>query len=443
LTGHTGAVLGVMNATFYEAISRIPLGVTVTIEFLGPLAVAIAGSRRWRDVLWALLAAGGVALLTNGGGHLSTVGLLFALGAATCWGCYILLSAKLGKYTSGGNGLAVAMGIGGLLVLPLGVADAGAALVQPLALVTGLGVALLSSVVPYSVELEALRRIPPRVFGVLMSLEPAVAALCGLVVLGQRLGFVELLELRVERVLLGLRMRQPRERVTVVALMRDTDQTPDGGYSAGFLSGADNLRKVGAYTYQTLLRLASKKLRVSVDLLTVQDGIVSGSGQTISYTDLVRNQRLDLTIPVSGETASVDPKSWNGLSGLDGLVVLGNPPTRPMSKYKIVGTSNPMPGIPDKVTGRTQWTCDVTLPNMLHARMVRPATLGSTLLSAGTLDETMFPNAQVIVKKNLVAVVSPNEWEAVSASQTVAANTKWTNWAGLPTSAGSRSSAAE
>jgi len=186
-----GAVLGVMNATFYEAISRIPLGVTVTIEFLGPLALALAGSRRWRDVLWALLAAGGVALLTNGGGHLSTVGLLFALGAATCWGCYILLSAKLGKYTSGGNGLAVAMGIGGLLVLPLGVADAGAALVQPLALVTGLGVALLSSVVPYSVELEALRRIPPRVFGVLMSLEPAVAALCGLVVLGQRLGLVQ------------------------------------------------------------------------------------------------------------------------------------------------------------------------------------------------------------------------------------------------------------
>ncbi len=186
-----GAVLGVMNAMFYEAISRVPLGVTVTIEFLGPLALALAGSRRWRDVLWALLAAGGVALLTNGGGHLSTVGLLFALGAAACWACYILLSAKLGEHTSGGSGLAVAMGIGGLLVLPLGVADAGTALMQPLALVTGFGVALLSSVVPYSVELEALRRIPPRVFGVLMSLEPAVAALCGLVVLGQRLGLTQ------------------------------------------------------------------------------------------------------------------------------------------------------------------------------------------------------------------------------------------------------------
>ena len=186
-----GSVLAVMNAMFYEAISRIPLGVTVTIEFLGPLALALAGSRRWRDVLWALLAAGGVALLTNGGGHLSTVGLLFALGAATCWACYILLSAKLGEHTSGGNGLAVAMGIGGLLILPLGVADAGTALVHPLALVAGFGVALLSSVVPYSVELEALRRIPPRVFGVLMSLEPAVAALCGLIVLGQSLGLVQ------------------------------------------------------------------------------------------------------------------------------------------------------------------------------------------------------------------------------------------------------------
>ena len=182
-----GSVLGVMNALFYEAISRLPLGVTVTIEFLGPLAVAIGGSRRWRDGLWALLAAGGVALLTDGGGHISWIGLLCALGAATCWACYILLSAKLGAQTSGGGGLAIAMAIGALLILPFGVVESGAALVNPIALAAGLGVALLSSVVPYSVELEALRRIPPRVFGVLMSLEPAVAALCGLVVLGQGL----------------------------------------------------------------------------------------------------------------------------------------------------------------------------------------------------------------------------------------------------------------
>jgi len=183
-----GSVLGAMNAVFYEAISRLPLGVTVTIEFLGPLAVAIGGSRRWRDVLWAVLAAGGVALLTEGGsGSLSWIGLSFALAAATLWACYILLTAKLGEQTSGGGGLAIAMAVGGILILPFGVVESGPALVHPIALAAGLGVALLSSVVPYSVELEALRRIPPRVFGVLMSLEPAVAAVCGLVVLGQGL----------------------------------------------------------------------------------------------------------------------------------------------------------------------------------------------------------------------------------------------------------------
>jgi nicotinate dehydrogenase subunit B len=221
---------------------------------------------------------------------------------------------------------------------------------------------------------------------------------------------------------------------TIRLIMGDTDCTPDGGYSAGFLTGADNLRKVGAYTYQALLQLASKKLRVPIESLTVEDGIVSGNAQKISYTDLVRNQRLDLVIPVSGPAAIVDPTAWPGIKGLDGLTVLGNPPTRPIGKYKVVGTSNPMPGIPDKVTGRTQWTCDVTLPNMLHARMVRPSTLGSTLISVGKLDKAAYPTAQVIVKKNLVAVVSPNEWEAISASQAIAADTKWTEWAGLPTS---------
>jgi inner membrane transporter RhtA len=182
-----GTVLGVMNVAFYEAINRIPLGVAVTIEFLGPLALALAGSRRWLDGLWALLAAGGVVLLTDGGGHVAWSGVLFALAAAACWACYILLSAKLGAQTSGGGGLAIAMAIGGLLVAPFGIASAGTALLRPEVLAAGLGVALLSSVVPYSVELEALRTIPPRVFGVLMSLEPAVAALAGLVVLSQSL----------------------------------------------------------------------------------------------------------------------------------------------------------------------------------------------------------------------------------------------------------------
>lgn len=187
VVGVFGVVLGVMNVCFYEAISRIPLGVAVTVEFLGPLAVALAGSRRWLDGLWALLAAGGVVLLTEGGGHVALPGVLFALAAAALWACYILLSAKLGEQTSGGGGLAIAMAIGGLVIAPFGVVTAGSQLLSPVVLAAGLGVALLSSVVPYSVELEALRRIPPRVFGVLMSLEPAAAALCGLVVLSQTL----------------------------------------------------------------------------------------------------------------------------------------------------------------------------------------------------------------------------------------------------------------
>jgi inner membrane transporter RhtA len=185
--GLFGLVLAVMNMSFYQAINRIPLGVAVTVEFLGPLTVALAGSRRWLDGLWALLAAGGVVLLTDGGGHISIAGVLFALGAAACWACYILLSAKVGEHTPGGAGLAVASAIGGLLVAPFGIVTAGTELVRPVVLAAGFGVALLSSVVPYSAELEALRRMPPRVFGVLMSLEPAVAALCGLIVLGQGL----------------------------------------------------------------------------------------------------------------------------------------------------------------------------------------------------------------------------------------------------------------
>jgi inner membrane transporter RhtA len=183
-----GAVLAAMNLCFYQALTRIPLGMAVTIEFLGPLAVSIIGARRWLHGLWALLAAIGVFALTEaGGGGIAISGVLFALAAGACWGLYIPLGAALGARTSGGRGLALAMAIGGLISLPLGIADAGPSLFSPIALAAGFGVALLSSVLPYSVELEALRRIPPRVFGVLMSLEPAVAALVGLLVLGQSL----------------------------------------------------------------------------------------------------------------------------------------------------------------------------------------------------------------------------------------------------------------
>ena len=178
-----GVTLGLMNECFYLALARIPLGIAVTISFLGPLAVALAGSRRWLDALWAVLAAGGVVLLIEGRGDLNLVGILFALAAGTCWGLYILVGAALGRHTTEGNGLALGMAVAAMVAVPFGVADSGTALIQPWVLVAGLGVALLSSVIPYSLDLEALRRIPPRVFGILMSLEPAVAALIGLIVL--------------------------------------------------------------------------------------------------------------------------------------------------------------------------------------------------------------------------------------------------------------------
>jgi inner membrane transporter RhtA len=182
-----GVVTGVMNLCFYLALAHIPLGIVVTIEFLGPLTIAIAGSRRWLDGLWALLAVGGVVLLTEGRGELHLAGILFALAAAVCWGCYILLGAALGRHTSEGGGLAIGMAVAAMVVVPVGAVDSGMALLSPWVLVLGLGIALLSSVIPYSLELEALRRMPPRVFGILMSLEPAVAALVGLFVLRETL----------------------------------------------------------------------------------------------------------------------------------------------------------------------------------------------------------------------------------------------------------------
>nr|WP_218862047.1 DMT family transporter [Actinopolyspora biskrensis] len=186
-----GAVLAGMNASIYQAFERIPLGVAVTIEFLGPLSVAVFGSRRKLDVLWAVLAALGVLLLSRGEGGLDLVGVGCALLAAVFWACYIIMGAKLGDRTTGGGGLAVGMAVGAALVLPFGVVESNTALLRPEVLVVGLVVALMSSVIPYSMELEALRRIPPRVFGVLMSLEPAVAALAGLVVLREGLGALQ------------------------------------------------------------------------------------------------------------------------------------------------------------------------------------------------------------------------------------------------------------
>jgi inner membrane transporter RhtA len=185
-----GFSLALMNLTFYEALGRIHLGIAVTLEFVGPLGVALAGSRSRLDVVWALLAAAGVALL-GGFGAPNVVGVLFAIAAGGFWAAYILLNARVGRTFSGGGGLAIAMSIGTLPLIPVGIANAGANLLHPGFLAVGLGVAMLSSVVPYSVELEALRRIRPQVFGVLMSLEPAMAALAGLVVIGQGLSALD------------------------------------------------------------------------------------------------------------------------------------------------------------------------------------------------------------------------------------------------------------
>jgi inner membrane transporter RhtA len=197
-----GLVLGVMNYSIYQSFARIPLGVAVTIEFLGPLAVAVASSRRRLDLLWVVLAAAGVLLLTQGGvrpandsGHADPLfglsstgaGLAFALMAATCWAAYILLSRATGRRFSGSSGLVIAMIVGALLVTGPAVAQAGLALRQPGPILEGLAVGLLSSVIPYRFELEALRRVPAGVFGIWMSLEPAVAALVGLALLGEAL----------------------------------------------------------------------------------------------------------------------------------------------------------------------------------------------------------------------------------------------------------------
>jgi inner membrane transporter RhtA len=180
-----GLTLALMNFSIYQSMARIPLGIAVTVEFLGPLAVAIAASRRLLDLVWAVLAFGGVLLLAHGGGDVTLTGIAFALLAGACWATYIVLGAATGKRFSGSTGLALASVVGTVAILPVGATAGGTALLSPELLLIGAGVGLLSSVIPYSLELEALRKVPPRVFGILMSLEPAVAALVGLVVLGE------------------------------------------------------------------------------------------------------------------------------------------------------------------------------------------------------------------------------------------------------------------
>jgi inner membrane transporter RhtA len=192
-----GLVLGGMNWSFYEALDRLPLGVAVTIEFLGPLTVAVAGSRRLLDAVWVVLAAGGVGLLAlRGDNHdIDPVGIALALLAGACWAGYILLSKRVGASFAALDGLAIALAVGTLLVLPVGIAQGGTALLHPGVLAGGLAVALLSSLIPYSLEIVALRRLKASTFGLLMSLEPAFAALAGVIVLSQHLTGILLIAL--------------------------------------------------------------------------------------------------------------------------------------------------------------------------------------------------------------------------------------------------------
>jgi CO/xanthine dehydrogenase Mo-binding subunit len=231
----------------------------------------------------------------------------------------------------------------------------------------------------------------------------------------------------------------PYEAIKQV-IVGSTDQTPDGGLSAGFLmkrpgqtqpeifgGGALNLQRAAAYTYQALLSLASTQLGVPVGSLSAKNGVISGGGKTVTYGQLVSSGQFKLTIPTTGNAVNTPP-------ALSDLTVTGNPPVKPPSQYSVVGTSQPMKAIPGIVTGKTPYVADIHVPGMLHARIVRPPTLGSTLVSVGRIDKRAYPSAQVVVKGNLVGVLSPQEWEAIGAAAQVAAATKWTAWQGLPSS---------
>ncbi|QPP10564.1 EamA family transporter [Streptomyces bathyalis] len=188
-----GVALGTMNTLFYQAIDRIPLGAAVTLELLGPLVLSVVGSRRLLSLLWAGLALAGVYLLGSSGfGSIDFAGAAFALAAGAMWVAYILFNSRTGARFPKADGLALAMALAALLSAPLGVASAGRALLDPVTLGLGAAVAVLSSGVPYTLELFALRRLPAATFALLMSLMPVAAASAGFLVLGQRLELPEL-----------------------------------------------------------------------------------------------------------------------------------------------------------------------------------------------------------------------------------------------------------
>ncbi|GCE10813.1 EamA family transporter [Tengunoibacter tsumagoiensis] len=189
-----GVSVAIMNGLFYASIARLPLGIAVTVEFVGPLGVALFASRRWTDLVWTLFAVVGVLLLAPiQGSKLDPLGLLFALLAGAGWAAYILLNVRLGKKFQGGVGLSLSLGIAALVFAPFGITSLGAVWQHPYLLLLGLLVAILSTVIPFSLELETLRRLPANVFGILMSLEPVVAALTGVIVLHEAVSLHDML----------------------------------------------------------------------------------------------------------------------------------------------------------------------------------------------------------------------------------------------------------
>src|SRR5215218_1379261 len=188
-----GAAVAGVNLFFYAALDRLPLGITVTLEFVGPLGVAIAASHRRRDLVWALLAAIGIVLLSDGAGGESVdiLGVVLALTAGAFWGAYIVLSDRVGDLAPGASGATMAAVISAVIVAPFGLAQGGGELFTPAHLAIGAAVGVLSTAVPYVFEIEALRRLPRAVFGVLMSLEPAVDAAIGFIALSQDLAAIE------------------------------------------------------------------------------------------------------------------------------------------------------------------------------------------------------------------------------------------------------------
>ena len=185
-----GVVTAAMNVAFYGAIARLPLGIVITIAFLGPFTVSLFSSRGASEFVWPILALAGVVLLSPLGAqkHLSIPGLAFALGAAAGWASYLLLTARTSAMFSGTTGLALAMTFGAVAVMPFGLASGGKVLLSVSFLAKGFAVSMLSTLIPFSLEFLVLKRMSPRTFGILVSAEPAVAALIGMVVLHEYLG---------------------------------------------------------------------------------------------------------------------------------------------------------------------------------------------------------------------------------------------------------------